>query len=149
MLQLSGLSAFRVMQADHILKHGASPKSQMIRGNLLTSEEGGRHFTKSRTSNFILALALILATAFTACEKDPFNNPASQEPALPKTEAEVFGMSEYNLALRDFTLVVGKAMNVKQLTFVAELTPLITTNGKVNVRHLLGIRYTFKKQTLN
>ena len=48
-----------------------------------------------------------------------------------------------------FTLPVQLAVfplqNLKQLSLVAELSPELYNGGEVNIRHLFGIRYAFKK----
>ena len=73
--------------------------------NLLTSIKGGGHQMKNKLFLFTISLTF----AFTACEKDSINKVEQQKP-LPQTEEEVFVQSEYNLALRDFALVVGQAV---------------------------------------
>ena len=58
----------------------------------------------------LISFIVIMALALISCETEQINKIDSQQNPLPITEADVFVQSEYNLAMRDFALVVGKAM---------------------------------------
>ena len=110
MKQSNVLNRFRVMETETILKNGSDAKSRTNSNNLLMSIQGGGRLTYSQMKNTVFLFAMILTLALVSCDKDPIDNLGTRETPPPKTEVEVFAQSEYNLALRDFTLVVGKAM---------------------------------------